>query len=860
MSVHSHPWLDEFNYFLEHGEWSSAPWRKQLMQQAHDLLQHAQVRRTPLDTRVKFLLSRGLTLAEVEAVLEGGAVPLHELETFLLTYDVEVVSSDTEEVLAARRKAVPKPPEEKPLWHIGMPLYACEVPSEGKYFPVKLEDIAAEREGDPYRVTFMKPDGTFGQPRYLTRGFKGVVADVFPEMEVLAAGLEVIAAVPDARRGHFEEFLITAVNDASQTVDLEPLREDGVAMTGVSVTDVRTFEHPADMRADLEKRKRNASMARLRDRVHSMSVFPVKGVRARSASISEMTGSKALTEVEVTSATMAERREMANQITTYERYANLARDSSPEFMCTYKNFVDRYGEGTTTPKQMVVYPPCQLEQRSVGYGFDLSCIAHHRHHRPLINHNPILEIATQCCATNTMFVDADFPPTVFSLTGAEEPMPDDLKHVQWRRASEILHRPYVSAVGQKMFSVRPGFLTPSWFPPVVSYFTQLPEFEEAVSPLEGGHTYGAYVIRLFCDSAWYYVVVDDFFPWDTQSEQFACCTGTKLELYPMLLEKAFAKLFGSYAALSGRRAHPARSLCHAWDDMTSGYTEKVHLPLLPPRSDMCSNLYFAVERDHASCSVVACVTSKCTTPQKSMLNAMGLSPLDHCVVTKCVKLNKETYFWVSNPWSPLPPCPEESQLRLIKCGAEILEMLQASVADSDLKHGVWFTFPLLREFFESLYFFRNVSSTHKAAVEASFAGYSGSSIFDLEADFASNPQFYVALSQPGNVTFEFRLRRHKRGPELDEPRHGRRMHMHVFPAQGYEKPLTPGQRPDDAHSSPLADLVDDIETNAYPVVAMRCNLNMGGYLVVPDVGAVDSDEQFVLRVMAENGFSVRLLR
>jgi calpain-15 len=61
---------------------------------------------------------------------------------------------------------------------------------------------------------------------------------------------------------------------------------------------------------------------------------------------------------------------------------------------------------------------------------------------------------------------------------------------------------------------------------------------------------GVYLIRLCHNGLWQTVIVDDCFPC-TEYKQLAYCQANRHQLYVPLIEKACAKLFGSYADLSG---------------------------------------------------------------------------------------------------------------------------------------------------------------------------------------------------------------------------------------------------------------------------------------------------------------------
>ena len=60
-------------------------------------------------------------------------------------------------------------------------------------------------------------------------------------------------------------------------------------------------------------------------------------------------------------------------------------------------------------------------------------------------------------------------------------------------------------------------------------------------------SYGAYGIWLFIDGLWQCIVIDDRFPLKNNKPIYSKNNGN--ELWVMLLEKAYAKVFGSYYAI-----------------------------------------------------------------------------------------------------------------------------------------------------------------------------------------------------------------------------------------------------------------------------------------------------------------------
>jgi calpain-15 len=65
--------------------------------------------------------------------------------------------------------------------------------------------------------------------------------------------------------------------------------------------------------------------------------------------------------------------------------------------------------------------------------------------------------------------------------------------------------------------------------------------------------FGIYEMRLCIDGIWENVIVDDYFPCHKRNRSMVFGVGRKNQLWVSLLEKALAKIYGSYAVLRAGR-------------------------------------------------------------------------------------------------------------------------------------------------------------------------------------------------------------------------------------------------------------------------------------------------------------------
>ena len=84
----------------------------------------------------------------------------------------------------------------------------------------------------------------------------------------------------------------------------------------------------------------------------------------------------------------------------------------------------------------------------------------------------------------------------------------------------------------------------------LALITEQPKMLEHIVLTKTINNEGVYLIRICHNGVWKTVIVDDCFPC-TENKQLAYTKANRRQLYVPLIEKACAKLFGSYADLSG---------------------------------------------------------------------------------------------------------------------------------------------------------------------------------------------------------------------------------------------------------------------------------------------------------------------
>lgn len=199
-----------------------------------------------------------------------------------------------------------------------------------------------------------------------------------------------------------------------------------------------------------------------------------------------------------------------------------------------------------------------------------------------------------CLATGSLFEDPEFPPADSSLYFSKRPD----RYIEWKRPMEIADNPQLFVEGFSRFDVQQGELGDCWLIAAVANLTMDPNLFFQVVPEDQSfeeNYAGIFHFRFWQYGRWVDVVVDDRLP-TYNGELMYLRSAENNEFWSALLEKAYAKLHGSYEALKGG------TTCEAMEDFTGGVTEMYQMDETPP--NLFSILLKAYERNSLlGCSI-----------------------------------------------------------------------------------------------------------------------------------------------------------------------------------------------------------------------------------------------------------------
>uniref|UniRef100_A0A915KDW4 Calpain catalytic domain-containing protein n=1 Tax=Romanomermis culicivorax TaxID=13658 RepID=A0A915KDW4_ROMCU len=175
-----------------------------------------------------------------------------------------------------------------------------------------------------------------------------------------------------------------------------------------------------------------------------------------------------------------------------------------------------------------------------------------------------------------LFTDVEFPPSNSSIYFEQSALGEN---VEWKRPGDLVKNPRLFVEGISYNDVTQGILGNCWFVAACAALTRhktlwskvIPEALEQEWDKNKPERYcGIFHFCFWRFGHWVDVVIDDLLP--TRNGELIFARSTTLnEFWSALLEKAFAKLNGSYESLAGG------TLTEAFVDITGGVPETIAL-------------------------------------------------------------------------------------------------------------------------------------------------------------------------------------------------------------------------------------------------------------------------------------------
>ncbi|XP_064600052.1 calpain-9-like isoform X2 [Liolophura sinensis] len=206
------------------------------------------------------------------------------------------------------------------------------------------------------------------------------------------------------------------------------------------------------------------------------------------------------------------------------------------------------------------------------------------------------QLKEKCQSEGILFEDPEFEAEDASIFFSKRPP----RPFEWKRPHEICDNPSFLVGGASRFDVKQGELGDCWLLAAIASLTCSEKLlHKVIMPEQNfeDNYCGIFRFRIWHQGEWIDVVVDDRLP--TYNGQLVFMHSAEVnEFWSALLEKAYAKLNGSYEALKGG------STSEAMEDFTGGVTEMFDLREAP--SNMFQIMMKAFERSALmGCSIDA---------------------------------------------------------------------------------------------------------------------------------------------------------------------------------------------------------------------------------------------------------------
>ncbi|XP_062915858.1 calpain-8-like [Mobula hypostoma] len=248
-------------------------------------------------------------------------------------------------------------------------------------------------------------------------------------------------------------------------------------------------------------------------------------------------------------------------------------------------------------------------------------------------------IRDQCLRDGQLFEDPIFPADEASLGNIDE------SKIKWLRPKQLFANPRFFVNSFSTTDIVQGRLGDCWFLAAMSSLTLNADLFTYVVPSDQSfqdHYAGVFRFRFWQYGRWVQVVVDDRLPTVNGNLVFTC-SSTGNELWSALLEKAYAKLYGSYSSLRGGLGS------EAMEDFTGGIAVTIQMHSTNPKE-----LWYLTRRALHKQTMISCSINVKDPNETEKDQGLGLMALHAYAIVDADKVRMPSssikLFRLRNPW------------------------------------------------------------------------------------------------------------------------------------------------------------------------------------------------------------------